>query len=57
MCRIRLVLYAHRSNPDLLGLGLLILLIVERACHYYKTKNSSAIYEENPEMQEFFYFF
>ena len=33
MCRIRLELYAHRNEPDLLGLGLLILLLIE-LCHY-----------------------
>ena len=35
----RLELYAHRSNPDLLGLGLLILL-VERitVCHYLQNQ-------------------
>ena len=31
----RLVLYAHRNEPDLLGLGLLVLLlIVKGVCHY-----------------------
>ena len=35
MCRIRLELYAHRNEPDLIGLGLLILLlIVKGVCHY-----------------------
>ena len=35
MCRIRLELYAHRNEPDLLGLGLLILLlIIKGVCHY-----------------------
>ena len=34
MCRIRLELYAHRNEPDLLGLGLLILLLIERVYHY-----------------------
>ena len=36
MCRIRLVLYAARSNPDLLGLGLLLLLLdIKVTNHYY----------------------
>ena len=36
MCRIRLVLYAHRNEPDLIGLGLLILLlIIKGVCHYF----------------------
>ena len=35
MCSIRLVLYAHRNNPNLRGLGLLILLlIIKSVCHY-----------------------
>ena len=35
MCRIRLELYAHRNKPDLIGLGLLILLlIIKGVCHY-----------------------
>ncbi len=35
MCRIRLELYARRNNPDLGGLGLLVLLlIIDCVCHY-----------------------
>jgi len=49
----RLVLYAQRSAPDLLVLGVLLLLIIERAFHHGYTKNSSASYEENPVMQIF----
>ncbi len=34
LCRIRLVLYAHRNNPGLIALGLLVLLLViNGVCH------------------------
>ena len=35
MCRIRLELYAARSNPDLLALGLLLLLLVIKVTNHY----------------------
>ena len=53
MVPYRLVLYAQRSAPDLLVLGILLLLVIERVFHCVYTKNSSASYEENSVMQIF----
>lgn len=50
----RLVLYAQRSSQDLLILRLLLVIIIERAFHFFLNQNSGARYKEKLEMQEFF---
>lgn len=39
MCRIRLELYAQRSPPDLLVLGLLLIIIITDVFHCLYDKN------------------
>ncbi len=59
MCRIRLELYAHRNEPDLIGLGLLILLlIVKGVCHYLlNQKFEGNLRRKSEDASIFFIFF
>jgi hypothetical protein len=43
MCRIRLELYAQRSPPDLLVLGLLLIIIITDAFHCLYDKNRAQV--------------